>query len=179
MRLSVSAGLALAFIAGVSGCASNGTTTVDEKKVTEVGPDSGAMDPGGVAVRPVEPYRPVEPITQPAPAPAPSPMFEPITPAPAPDPGLPAAPTKTYVVQKGDTLYSIAAKVYGFTTAHEKNVGATKIFEANKAMMGDRDKIKVGMKLTIPVKPEMRSTTSAPSARTPARPAAAKTTRRS
>lgn len=158
MRLLITAGLGFAL--AIAGCASNGTTTVDEKKVTEAAPP---MDPGGVAIRPVEPYRPSEPMPAPAPAPAPSPSPEII--APAPDAGVPVTPgrTTTYTVQKGDTLYSIAGKVYGFTTAHDKNTGANKIFEANKTAMGaDRDRLKAGMKLNIPVKPDSRVSAAAP-----------------
>jgi Tfp pilus assembly protein FimV len=151
MRVFICAAVGVAL--AVAGCSTAATNTVDEKKVTEAAPLPGPMDPGGVAV---QPYRPVDPMPTPAPAPAP----EVINIGPAPDPGVPAPPAvgRTYTVQKGDTLYSISAKVYGFATAHDKNIGAGKIYEANKTAIGpDRDKLRAGMKLTIPAKPEVRT----------------------
>ncbi|MBU1006330.1 MAG: LysM peptidoglycan-binding domain-containing protein [Candidatus Omnitrophica bacterium] len=52
--------------------------------------------------------------------------------------------TRTYVVQKGDTLQKISDKVYG-TTKNWK-----KIFNANKKTLKDPNKIKLGQKLIIP-----------------------------
>ena len=50
----------------------------------------------------------------------------------------------TYVVQKGDTLQKISSKVYGTTKKWKK------IFEANKELLKDPDKIKPGQELVIP-----------------------------
>lgn len=50
----------------------------------------------------------------------------------------------TYVVQKGDTLQKISSKMYGTTKKWKK------IFEANKDMLKDPDKIRAGQKLIIP-----------------------------
>jgi nucleoid-associated protein YgaU len=53
--------------------------------------------------------------------------------------------SKTYTVKKGDTLQEISQKMYG-TTRHWR-----KIYNANKGVIkGGSDKIKPGMKLTIP-----------------------------
>ena len=51
---------------------------------------------------------------------------------------------KFYVVQKGDTLQKISSKMYGTTKRWKK------IFEANKNILKDPDKIKEGQKLAIP-----------------------------
>lgn len=53
-------------------------------------------------------------------------------------------PAKFYTVKKGDTLSKIATEFYG-------NAGAyTKIFEANRPMLKDPDKIYPGQTLRIP-----------------------------
>lgn len=51
---------------------------------------------------------------------------------------------QTYVVQKGDTLSKIADEYYGDARLY------TKIFEANRDILKDPDKIKPGQKLRIP-----------------------------
>lgn len=61
----------------------------------------------------------------------------------------PAAPadnpyTQTYVVQAGDTLSKIAQKYYGDATLY------TKIFEANRDVLKDPNRISPGQKLRIP-----------------------------
>ena len=57
--------------------------------------------------------------------------------------------TESYTVKAGDTLISIAERIYGESsksTYHD-------IYEANKALIGDNpDLIKVGMTLKIPPK---------------------------
>lgn len=52
--------------------------------------------------------------------------------------------SKTYTVQKGDTLSEIAQKMYGKASKY------TVIFEANKPMLKDPDKIYPGQVLRIP-----------------------------
>lgn len=52
---------------------------------------------------------------------------------------------KSYVVQKGDTLQKISDKMYGTTKKWKK------IFEANKNVLKNPDKIKPGQKLIIPL----------------------------
>jgi LysM repeat protein len=55
-----------------------------------------------------------------------------------------ASAPKVHVVEKGDTLGAIAKKYYGKAGAYMK------IFEANKDILTDPDKIKPGQKLRIP-----------------------------
>lgn len=55
-----------------------------------------------------------------------------------------ASAPKVHVVEKGDTLGAIAKKYYGKAGAYMK------IFEANKDVLTDPDKIKPGQKLRIP-----------------------------
>lgn len=56
----------------------------------------------------------------------------------------PAAGTKTYTVQAGDTLSKIAKQIYGNASSYMK------IFEANKDKLSDPNKIQVGQVLKIP-----------------------------
>jgi len=51
---------------------------------------------------------------------------------------------QTYVVQQGDTLSKIAAAHYGDARLY------TKIFEANRDVLTDPNKIRPGQKLRIP-----------------------------
>ena len=60
----------------------------------------------------------------------------------APAPAAPAA--KIHVVEKGDTLTAIAQKHYGKASLY------TKIFDANRDVLDDPDKIKPGQRLRIP-----------------------------
>ena len=64
------------------------------------------------------------------------------TDAPAATPASQAA--KTYTVKAGDTLSKIAKQHYGNANSYMK------IFEANKGLLQDPDKIQVGQVLTIP-----------------------------
>jgi nucleoid-associated protein YgaU len=74
-------------------------------------------------------------------------------PAPPPAPGTGAKPAadaadnpyaQHYVVQKGDTLSKIAEEFYGDKMLYPQ------IFEANRDILSDPDKIKPGQKLRIP-----------------------------
>ena len=64
------------------------------------------------------------------------------------DADTPAAPvsqaSKTYTVKAGDTLSKIAKQHYGNASLY------TKIFDANKDLLSDPDKIQVGQVLKIP-----------------------------
>jgi nucleoid-associated protein YgaU len=65
-------------------------------------------------------------------------------PAPTAAPAAPAASAKTYTVQPGDTLSKIAKE-------HLGNAGSyMQIFEANKDLLSDPDKIKPGQVLRLP-----------------------------
>lgn len=65
--------------------------------------------------------------------------------APPPAPAAaPAAAEKVHVVEKGDTLGAIAKKYYGKASAYPK------IFEANRDVLDDPDKIRPGQRLRIP-----------------------------
>ena len=97
------------------------------------------------------------PTTVPAAVPAPSPQRPPLA-SPIPSPSsaaLAATPTaastdvasETYEVQSGDTLLTIAQQYYGDGAQWRR------IYDANKDTIGaDPDKLKIGMKLTIPPK---------------------------
>ena len=52
--------------------------------------------------------------------------------------------TRAHVVQKGDTLYSLALRYYGTRSAWEK------IYQANRTGLASRDQLKVGQQLVIP-----------------------------
>jgi nucleoid-associated protein YgaU len=82
------------------------------------------------------------PATPPAP-PKPSP-----SPSPSPSPAaLSPAGGTTYTVDTGDTLATIAEKVYGDPTLWRP------IYEANREAIGDNpDNIKIGTQLRIPPK---------------------------
>ena len=60
--------------------------------------------------------------------------------------GAPPPAAVTYTVQAGDTLSKIAKEHLGSANAYMK------IFEANKNILTDPDKIKPGQVLTIPAK---------------------------
>jgi len=52
--------------------------------------------------------------------------------------------TQTHVVQSGDTLSKLAQRYYGDASLY------TKIFQANRDILSDPNKIQVGQKLRIP-----------------------------
>jgi phage tail protein X len=67
------------------------------------------------------------------------PLFTPVS--------TPAVPDQAYVVQPGDSLSSIAGKVYGDVSP----ASWKRIYEANKACIGDNPSVlAAGMQLTIP-----------------------------
>lgn len=90
-------------------------------------------------------------------APPPSPQRPALSsPAPSPSPAISTSPSstatpevagETYEVQSGDTLATIATQFYDDPTQWRR------IYDANKDTIGpDPDKLKIGMKLTIPPK---------------------------
>jgi nucleoid-associated protein YgaU len=64
---------------------------------------------------------------------------------------------KLYVVQEGDSLSSIAKKVYG-ADAGNKLANLTRIFEVNRSTMKSPDELYVGQKLVIPALPTAAKT---------------------
>jgi nucleoid-associated protein YgaU len=64
--------------------------------------------------------------------------------APDPEPATDDRGQKTYTVQPGDTLWKIAEAHYGEGSKY------TRIFEANRPMLEDPDKIFPGQELVIP-----------------------------
>lgn len=62
----------------------------------------------------------------------------------APAAGAAAGGGRTYTVKSGDTLGAIAKQFYGNASDYPK------IFEANRNILSDPDKIKPGQELTIP-----------------------------
>jgi LysM repeat protein len=61
-----------------------------------------------------------------------------------PPPVAVPAETRTHIVQKGDTLQSLALRYYGTRSSWEK------IFAANRAILPSKDQLKVGQQLVIP-----------------------------
>lgn len=66
------------------------------------------------------------------------------SPAPAPPAPASSATTRTHMVQKGDTLQSLALKFYGTRSGWEK------IYQANRGTMPSKDQLKLGQVLLIP-----------------------------
>ena len=65
--------------------------------------------------------------------------------APAPPPEEPEPKVEFYEIQSGDTLGAIAKRHYGQASAYMK------IFEANRDVIDDPDKIYPGQKIRIPL----------------------------
>ncbi|MBU0716625.1 MAG: LysM peptidoglycan-binding domain-containing protein, partial [Planctomycetes bacterium] len=79
-------------------------------------------------------------------------------PALAPAAQSPVVPLARHTVVTGDTLWSVAAKYYQRGTGGLVNA----IFEANRAVLSEPDRLRVGMVLTIPGKPGDQPATSPP-----------------
>jgi tetratricopeptide (TPR) repeat protein len=63
----------------------------------------------------------------------------------ASEPSIAESPrTRVYVVQRGDTLQSLALRYYGTRAAWEK------IYQANRSGLQNKDQLKVGQQLVIP-----------------------------
>lgn len=65
--------------------------------------------------------------------------------APAPTPEVPEEKAEFYVIQSGDTLGAIAKKYYGKASAYQK------IFEANRQIIDNPDRIFPGQRIRIPL----------------------------
>jgi tetratricopeptide (TPR) repeat protein len=72
-----------------------------------------------------------------------APHVEPAKPE-APVPAVAPTETRTHIVQKGDTLQSLALRYYGTRSNWEK------IYAANRAILPSQDQLKVGQQLVIP-----------------------------
>jgi nucleoid-associated protein YgaU len=111
---------------------------------------------------PQAPSQPAETITQTQPAETATPAQPAIV---KQEPAIKPSPTKqtlpdTYIVQSGDTLASIAKKVYGPEQGNKlSNIEA--IYEANRKMLSSMDDLQVDQKLIIP--PPASTGSSAPS----------------
>ena len=79
-----------------------------------------------------------------APVAAPPPAAAAVVKGGAPAPAAAPAAERIHVVEAGETLSGIAKKYYGKANAYMK------IFDANKDVLKDPDKIKPGQKLRIP-----------------------------
>ena len=80
----------------------------------------------------------------PEPTPEPAPEAEAATPPPAESTSADDPDTRTYTVKSGDSLWKIAEEMYGNGSKYPA------IFEANKDIMDDPDKIFPGQELKIP-----------------------------
>lgn len=124
---------------------------VDGKVVTLTG-EAETMEAKGAAmatfnqlVKTENTFNKIKVAAPTAPPAAPVAAASPAAPAPAATPaGAPAAAAKVHVVEKGDTLSAIAKRYYGKAGLY------TKIFDANRDVLDDPNKIKPGQKLRIP-----------------------------
>ena len=82
-----------------------------------------------------------KPMPEPEPEPAPEPTPEP---EPQAAPEAPSEGGRTYTVESGDSLWKIAEAMYGNGAKY------TRIFDANRDILDDPDKIFPGQELKIP-----------------------------
>ena len=110
--------------------------------------DLPQLDAAELRAEPSPPETPAVVEEAPAAAPPPAPSGPPVVVVPAalPEPPPPAAAPQTYVVQKSDTLYSIARRFYGDGKLW------TRIDEANRGKYKNPSAIPVGTVLVIPPK---------------------------
>ena len=80
-------------------------------------------------------------VAKPMPEPEPEPAPEP---TPEPEPQAPTEGGRTYTVEPGDSLWKIAEAMYGNGSKY------TKIFDANRDILDDPDRIFPGQELKIP-----------------------------
>ena len=130
------------------------TTLLIAGTLSFVGCDNDKAAKKGVSDAPPPAPAEAAPAANPLPTPAPVAVTQTPAPKPLPAPKAPAAAdakpaakaaasnAKTYVVEKGDTLFSISRKLYG------NNAKVKEILAANPGL--DPDVIKVGQKLNLP-----------------------------
>ncbi len=106
--------------------------------------------PGSVGVAPADIAGPAVSIEPGAIPSAPQGEALPVNPQPASAPeNAKTSPAKIYVVQEGDSMTSIAKKVYGPKEGvKQKNIDG--IFAANRKILSSIDSVQVGQKLVIP-----------------------------
>ncbi len=75
---------------------------------------------------------------------SPAAVEAPVTPVVALNPSEPTAAGRTHLVQKGDTLYSLAQRYYGNRSEWQR------IFQANRHALASKDQLKIGQQLLIP-----------------------------
>lgn len=119
---------------------------------TPAGPGTEVINPASptlteAVAAPVAPAVSVEPAVQTPVKTAPA--AKPLPVATKPQPARTVA-ANTYVVQDGDSLSSIAKKVYGEEQGN-KFTSINAIFEANRKTLASIDSLQVGQKLTMPV----------------------------
>ncbi len=126
--------VSLAALAGLAGC-DNNKTEADSNQVPASSERISSVPPAPEAYVPPTSYTP--------PAPAQEPIIN-VQPTPSPRTGTSAAApgARTYTVEKGDTLTSIARKVYGNPAKFKDIAAANGITDPNK--------IKAGQVLTLP-----------------------------
>jgi len=108
--------------------------TLDKPPAAAPVPPPTSVVAGAPGKPPAEPS-PLSPSKSAAPPPAA---------AAAPEPGAARPAERRHVVAKGETLSAIAKQHYGKASLY------TKIFEANRDLLNDPDKIQVGQTLRIP-----------------------------
>lgn len=118
-------------------------TVPTQEVATEPAPAIESSQPQTVQAEPSQ-TTPVEVATAP-----PTPAAPAGTPTPKPAGG---APAKTYVVQDGDVLATVAKRAYGPEEGN-RLVNIQRIFEANRATLKTPDEIFVGQTLVIPPLP--------------------------
>jgi resuscitation-promoting factor RpfA len=123
--------------------------TVDE--LVEPAPPSTISGPV-VLIPPTVEVPPEPRSTAPAPAPAPAPAVVPPPVASAPASPIAAAPMPTYVVQPGDCLWAIAARVLGpGADGRAIDAGWRRIYDTNRAAVGENPSlIHIGLVLQLP-----------------------------
>ncbi len=141
----------------------NSAPGTEDTKTIE--PSKPSPDPDGpkpivnsqppVNPKPVEPKPEITPKPEPQPEPEPKPEPQPeplVTPEPVVKPVVPVKtePVNTepwyYVVKRGDSLYQIAEQYYGEGNGRYWKV----IYDANKQVIGEADRLEVGWILNIP-----------------------------
>lgn len=116
---------------------------VDPAELTRLQSEKAALlqENSMLKTRLAEVERTVPSVAPVAPPPAPVPV---VAAAAAVEPGNDRVAARTHLVQRGDTLQSLALRYYGTRSGWEK------IFQANRAILPSKDQLRVGQELVIP-----------------------------